>query len=96
MAFQKGNKLGGGKKGKSGRPTKAAELGLQRLLDECWTMTQRRECIRTLAKKAQSGDMESTKLLLSYAYGKPVEKKEHSGNPNAPMTIRVVYDERSK
>jgi hypothetical protein len=91
--FKKGNP--GGAKGKSGRRTKAEELGLHKLLDECWTIEERKDCIKGLAKNAKSGDMESTKLLLAYAYGKPIERKEHASDPNAPVTIRVIYDERS-
>lgn len=93
MAGVKGK---GGKAGRSGRKTKAVELGLQKLLDECWTLAERKACIKKLAASAKLGEMEATKLLMAYAYGKPVDKKEHSSDPKAPMVIRVIYDERSK
>jgi hypothetical protein len=69
--FQRGNKLGGGKKGASGRKSKAEEFGLAKLLNECWTLAERKACIKKLAASAKDGDLEATKLLLSYAYGKP-------------------------
>jgi hypothetical protein len=43
MPFQKGNP--GGPRGISGRKSRAEELGLPRLLEECWTLEQRKEVI---------------------------------------------------
>lgn len=73
--FEKGNK--GGPKGISGRKTKAEELGLPRLLEECWTLPQRHEVIAKLHEYAISGGktaVSAASLLLAYAYGKPTEK----------------------
>jgi hypothetical protein len=92
MPFQKGNKLGGGVKGKAGRKSKAEELGLEKLLADCWTDKDRRVCIKNLAIQANRGEMEAVKLLMSYAYGKPTEKHQHSGDEKSPIEIRVIYD----
>ena len=54
-------------------------MGLLALLDECWTETDRRECVKRLAYLAKQGDMDATKLLFNYTFGKPKEIKEHSG-----------------
>ncbi len=78
----KGNK--GGVKGRSGRKSKAEELGLQALLDKCWTVKDRQTCITKLAKEANnplsSDRMEAVKLLMGYAYGKPKESKDLTTN----------------
>lgn len=83
MPFKPGNKAGGGKKGRSGRKSKAEEMGLAKLLDECWTVADRKACIRKLAQDAKSKTFktrhEARKLLLAYAFGKPKELHEHSG-----------------
>lgn len=73
--FQQGNS--GGKKGRSGRKTKAEELGLPRLLEQCWTFAQRQDVIAKLHEYALEGGksaVAAAALLLAYAYGKPTEK----------------------
>lgn len=88
----KGNR--GGAKGRSGRKSKAAELGLQALLDECWDQTQRKDCIKNLAKNAKTGDMESLKLLLAYTYGKPVDRKEIKGELGQTLVVYLPGNSR--
>lgn len=63
----------GGKKGRSGRKTKAVELGLPALLEECWSMESRRAVIRKLGDLAKQGNEKAASLLLAYTYGKPHE-----------------------
>lgn len=86
----------GGKKGASGRKSKAEEFGLQTLLDKCWTKADREKCIRALAKSANdplSGDrMDAVKLLMGYCFGKPVEKKEVGGKGGGPVILKVIYE----
>ena len=82
----------GGKKGRSGRKSKAEEMGLQALLAECWTEADRKACIRALAERAKKGikfDMEAVKLLMAYAYGRPVERKEVTGADARSSTPRT-------
>lgn len=86
-----------GSKPGPGRPSKAEELGLNRLLDECWDDDQRRETIRSLVIKANGNDkqaIEATKLLLAYTYGKPKEyvQQEQSG----VLEVRYVSDWRNE
>jgi len=84
-------KLGkGGQKGRSGRKSKAEEMGLQQLLDECWTLDERKECVRKLSVRASKGDLESIKLLLAYTYGKPVDRKEITGPDGGAVPIRII------
>lgn len=90
----KGNS--GGKKGRSGRKSKAEEMGLVALLDKCWTQAAREKCIKTLATQANRGEIEAVKLLMSYTFGKPTERHEHSGTPEgAPLEIIVRHVKRT-
>lgn len=78
----------GGRRPGAGRKSKAEELGLRRLLDRCWTGDDRVKCVKALAKKAGGGDMEATKLLFAYAFGKPKESQELKGK--LAVTVRYV------
>jgi hypothetical protein len=78
----------GGQKGRSGRKSKAAEMGLQSLLDKCWTQEDREQCVTSLAHKANAGDIEAIKLLMAYTFGKPKESVGVEGG----LTIRLVDD----
>jgi hypothetical protein len=89
----------GGKRENAGRKTKAEELELQALLDECWTLEDRKACIRGLAEKANSSgcqqSMEAVKLLMAYTYGKPVDHKEITGKGGKdliPPIVNVVIE----
>jgi hypothetical protein len=90
----KGNK--GGAKGRSGRKSKAEELGVVALLNDCWNPSDRKAVIENLVTIAQGDNakaaVSAASLLLGYAYGKPTEKHELSGKNGGPMTLRVVYD----
>lgn len=94
MPGQRGNS--GGKKGRSGRKTKAEEMGLVVLLDECWTVEARKRTLQKLAEDCEAEDFqvrnESRKLLMSYTFGKPTEKHEHGGEDGGPVILKVVYD----
>lgn len=79
----------GGKPGRSGRKSRAAELGLQQLLDECWTEDQRRECVKSLARLASRGEIKAITLLMAYCYGKPKERHEISGPEGEPIKYLV-------
>jgi hypothetical protein len=81
----------GGKRTNAGRKSKAEELGLHSLLDECWTEADRRACVKKLAQDAKSRDFkqrhEARKLLLAYAFGKPKELHEHSGPDGGAIPV---------
>lgn len=84
-----------GVKGKSGRKTKAQELGLVALLDKCWSMASRERCITKLAEDCESEEFhvrnESRRLLLAYTFGKPKESVEHSGKDGEAFEIVVKH-----
>lgn len=94
----KGNR--GGQKGKSGRKSKAEELGLVALFDRCVTAEDREDCIKKLAEDCRAEDFhqrhESRKLLLAYIYGKPRESVEHLGEGGGPIEIVVRHVKRDK
>lgn len=81
----------GGKRPNSGRKSKAEELGLQALLDKCWTQADREECIIALSKKAAQGENDAIKLLMSYTYGTPKATVDLSSN-GGPFILKVVYE----
>lgn len=95
MAYGAAVKGVGGKKGRSGRKTRAEEMGLKALLDKCWTRQQREDCIRSLASTANNpaheDRMDAVKLLMSYTFGKPKESVEHSGKDGEAFEIIVKH-----
>jgi hypothetical protein len=80
----------GGRRQGSGRKSKAEEMGLVALLNECWTLAQRKKCIRKLATLAREGDMDAIKLLMAYAFGKPTEKRELSGPGGGAIPVSIT------
>lgn len=85
----------GGKKGRSGRKSRAEEFGLAALLDRVWTIEDRENVIRVLHVNAIEGNERAAGLLLSYAYGKPTEKHEHS-NPDGSPLLQPVAEALTK
>lgn len=77
----------GGKRAGSGRKSKGTREELEGLLRAGWPYEKRLNHIKQLA---DANDLESIKLLLSYAYGKPTERKELSGTDGQPL--RVVFE----
>lgn len=68
-------------------------MGLVALLNECWTLAQRKECIQELAKKASTGDMDAIKLLMAYTFGKPKESVDM--NQRSETILKVQYGDDS-
>jgi len=89
MPGQVGNS--GGKKGRSGRKSKAEELGIADLWDKAWPLADRHDVVRALHEQAKSGNVPAATLLFAYCYGKPTEKHEHS-NPDGSALLQPVAD----
>lgn len=83
----------GGKRPNSGRRSKAEEMGLRALLDECWSLADREACVKKLAAMAKVGDLGAMKLLMEYTFGKPVQVI--AGEPNQPFEIIVRREHRT-
>lgn len=79
-----------GVKGKSGRKGLGSELELHKLLQKGWPMKKRLASIDKLADRAEKGDLEATKLLLAYAYGKPKEIVRHEDTDGNAIPITVI------
>jgi hypothetical protein len=90
MPGQVGNS--GGKKGKSGRKPKFDEDELLGLINKAWPKKQREATIKTYADRAMRGDLEAFKLLMAYAYGKPKEKHEITGDFNPVVNVILNSD----
>lgn len=84
----------GGKKGRSGRKSKAEELGLVALLNKCWTVEARKRCLDRLAEDCESIEFqvrhEARKLLMAYTFGKPTERHEISNLDGTPLMAPVA------
>lgn len=61
----------GGTRPNSGRKSLKDELGLQKILKECFTLADRQAVIKKLVSKAKSGSIRHAELLLAYTWGKP-------------------------
>lgn len=77
-----------GKAGRSGRKSKAEEMGLTQLLDTCWPLSDREKTIKRLADLASRGNMQAITLLLAYAYGKPKERHEITGENGGAIVVK--------
>ena len=72
----------------NGRPSKRRqELG--ELLDAVFTPARQKKVIERLIVDAETGNHEARSLLLAYAYGKPIERKEISGPDGEPLKAYV-------
>lgn len=84
----------GGARPNSGRTSKAVMLGVVALIDKCWTVADREACVRKLAKLSNDGNLEATKLLMNYAFGRPKEVKELTGADGGAIRVVVEYADR--
>jgi hypothetical protein len=83
-----------GQIGRSGRKSKAEEMGLKALLDECVTVNERRGLfneLKRLARGRGKTKLEAIKLLLAYLYGTPRQSVEVTGDESAPLQIVIKY-----
>lgn len=79
MAFVKGQSGNPG-----GRPSEARQE-LSALLDKRFTPTKRAKVLDKLIEDAIAGQHDARVLLLAYAYGKPVERRELTGADGVPF-----------
>lgn len=63
-------------------------MGLQSLLNECFTDNDRRDLLCKLVAMAKGSDLDAIKLLLAYTYGKPVEQKDSTIDGKIEVIIR--------
>lgn len=61
------------------------------ILKKGWPKTDRLATIQRLASDAKNGDKDAIKILMSYAYGKPVERKEIANPEGESLRVRIEY-----
>ncbi len=94
----KGNS--GGKKGRSGRKSKAEELGVQEWFDKNLSNNSRVKILNRLVEIAEGDDpkaaVSAATMLFNYSFGKPTEKHEVAGKGGGPIetiaTVIVIPD----
>lgn len=72
----------GGRRPGAGRKPKAHDIELHGLLGDAWPQEKRLAALQKVAEMAESGRadaLDAIKLLLAYAYGKPIDRQEISG-----------------
>lgn len=89
-----GRKKNGGARRGAGRKPKETSEELISLLDQAWPVEKRLQAIRKHATLAAKGNEKSFQILMNYAYGKPVDRKEITGEDGGAVEIRVVYGQR--
>lgn len=85
----------GGKKGRSGRKSKAEELGVQEWFDKNLPDSARVAIVKNLVRIAKGQDdkaaVSAATMLFSYTFGKPKERVEHS-NPDGSALLAPVAE----
>lgn len=71
MAGVKGRSGSGGPREGAGRKSKAEEMGLPALIEEVIGEQGKKELVKGIFVKAQSGSFLHQQLLMHYIYGKP-------------------------
>jgi len=80
----------GGKKGRSGRISKAKILGLSELLNEAWPPAQRCELFQKLVAMGEAGNMDAIRLLMHYSFGKPPETVNLQSLDAVTISVKYV------
>jgi hypothetical protein len=69
-----------------GRPS-PAKAALRDALDKTVGPVKLRRLWRTLYGLAEDGDLEAIKLIFAYAYGKPTDNVQISGDADEPLAV---------
>jgi hypothetical protein len=88
-----GRKKNGGVRRGSGRKRKFDEAELMRVMDAACDFEDRVKLFRVQVSRAQTGDTQAAALVLSYMYGKPIQRQEVTGadgEPLVPTTVMFV------
>ena len=84
----------GGKKGKSGRKSKAEELGATKLFQDSVPLSARKKIISNLTLVACGDDakaaVSAATFLFGYLYGKPTERHEVSNPDGSPILAPIA------
>lgn len=80
----------GGKRPGAGRKTKAEEMGLPLLIEECIGEEGKRLLIQAIKKQALKGSFMHQQLLMQYIYGKPTDHVDHTSGGETIKTVNFI------
>lgn len=81
---------GGAREG-AGRKTKAEEMGLPMLIEDCIGKKGKKALISKLyTRAAEDGDIKAIALLMAYIFGKPVDIKEIDLTSNGEQLQQIT------
>jgi hypothetical protein len=78
---------GGARQG-AGRKTKAEELGLPMLIEDCIGEKGKRAMIEKIHSQAKKGSFAHQQLLMHYMFGKPVDHVKVDQDSNVIITFK--------
>ena len=79
----------GGKRPGAGRKSKAEEMGLPSLIEDCIGEEGKRALIEKINAQAMAGSYKHQELLMAYIYGKPTDHIDHTTAGEA-MTVHFI------
>ena len=74
-----------------GRPTKAKELGLAKMLEDCVSLDEEKEIWEAIKREAKGGSIPHAQVYLNYKYGKPREIIEQK--TDGQIAIRIIRND---
>lgn len=88
----------GGKREGSGRKSKAEELGLPVLIEECIGEKGKRLIVEKIYTQAKGGSFPHQQMLMQYMFGKPTDKVDLTSNGNTLQDIKheIIFKDYSK
>lgn len=78
----------------AGRPRKEVEAEYLSATIGAVSLADWKEITAKAVHQAKRGDTAARKWLSDYVLGTPIQRTEHSGDSDAPVTIRVEYVRR--
>ena len=81
-----------------GRPRRNPEVRLRSVFEEVLTRDELRELVRAHIERGKAGSVASTRLILEYAIGKPIERLQVESTARASLwafiqEVRAAGDE---
>jgi hypothetical protein len=73
----------------AGRKPRIDEEDKNRLFDKAFPKSRKIAILNKLGAMAEKGDLGAIKLSLEYLYGKPIERKELTGENGGPIEIEA-------
>ncbi len=81
----------GGSRQGAGRKTKAEEMGLPKLIEDCIGEDGKREIIEKIHAQAKAGSFNHQQLLMQYIFGKPSDEVDITSNGKTISAKEIIY-----